>query len=199
MCALSHLFLLSATHHTGPPTFGLAGRYIITNSESRLVFASTPEVAGRLVRHWEAVDAQAAAANVPVGGERPPLPRIVLFDAPTCETHADDSVLPNVVNFVDLMELGSGSNKNDVNPVAAEPDDVATIIYTSGTTGVPKGVMLTHRNIVHNLKAMKIISAGHYDENTVHCAILPWAHAYGQTVELHQVGTHVCVHYHDSA
>ena len=34
---------------------------------------------------------------------------------------------------------------------AVRPDDLATIIYTSGTTGEPKGVMLTHGNLVANL------------------------------------------------
>ena len=32
------------------------------------------------------------------------------------------------------------------------PDDVATLIYTSGTSGTPKGVMLTHRNLLHQIK-----------------------------------------------
>ncbi len=36
-----------------------------------------------------------------------------------------------------------------------KPDDLATIIYTSGTTGNPKGVMLSHRNIVFNVEAMR--------------------------------------------
>lgn len=32
------------------------------------------------------------------------------------------------------------------------PEDVATLIYTSGTSGTPKGVMLTHRNLLHQVK-----------------------------------------------
>ena len=38
------------------------------------------------------------------------------------------------------------------------PDDLATLIYTSGTTGNPKGVMLTHRNIVFNVEALRRIA-----------------------------------------
>jgi long-chain acyl-CoA synthetase len=37
-------------------------------------------------------------------------------------------------------------------PVEAVPDDVGLLLYTSGTTGVPKGVMLAHRNLVHNAR-----------------------------------------------
>ncbi len=60
-----------------------------------------------------------------------------------------------------------------------EPDDVATVIYTSGTTGLPKGVMLTHRNICENVKSCSTIIR--LDETDCGLSFLPLSHAYERT------------------
>ena len=53
-----------------------------------------------------------------------------------------------------LEEMGESSFDFDAAWRAVEPEDVATLIYTSGTTGPPKGVQLTHRNLMAEIRAV---------------------------------------------
>ncbi len=62
-------------------------------------------------------------------------------------------------------------------PVAMDPDDVVALPYSSGTTGLPKGVMLTHRNIVANL--LQARAAGLLGPQDTLLGVLPIFHIYG--------------------
>jgi len=63
-------------------------------------------------------------------------------------------------------------------------EDVATIIYTSGTTGTPKGVSITHRNLVATMTQVKAISGDVFEEGKYLLAYLPFFHTYGQGVAM---------------
>lgn len=67
-------------------------------------------------------------------------------------------------------------------PAAAEADTdaLATIVYTSGTTGRPKGVMLSHRNILANIDAVLQVIAGYRED--VFLSFLPLSHTLERTV-----------------
>jgi long-chain acyl-CoA synthetase len=74
-----------------------------------------------------------------------------------------------------------------------QEDDLATIIYTSGTTGVPKGVMLSHRNIVSNIKATITIIPINAEKRTL--SFLPLSHIMERMVTYTCFAVGASVHY----
>ncbi|WP_034384397.1 long-chain fatty acid--CoA ligase [Deinococcus sp. YIM 77859] len=66
--------------------------------------------------------------------------------------------------------------------VTLRPDDVALLQYTGGTTGVPKGAMLTHRNLVANAEQCRAWMTGLRPGQEVTLAAIPFFHVYGMTV-----------------
>ena len=95
----------------------------------------------------------------------------------------DDGELnaPNALSLAELEERGRALETEQPGlsaelARASSPEDLATIIYTSGTTGEPKGVMLTHANMVSNL----IDSSNHleFDEKDSALSVLPLSHIF---------------------
>jgi long-chain acyl-CoA synthetase len=77
---------------------------------------------------------------------------------------------------------------------ALQPDDLATIMYTSGTTGNPKGVMLTHDNLLSN--AVSTWQLSEMTPDTVVLNWLPFSHIYARTIDHYQLlvgGVTVCL------
>jgi 4-coumarate--CoA ligase len=65
-------------------------------------------------------------------------------------------------------------------PAAVNGDDLAVLPYSSGTTGLPKGVMLTHANLVGN--TLQAEAQFDFDEHEVFLACLPFFHIYGMQI-----------------
>ncbi|MGP4084617.1 4-coumarate--CoA ligase family protein [Streptomyces sp. KR55] len=82
---------------------------------------------------------------------------------------------PGHRSLIDMLASTAPEPQIDIDPVT----DVAALPYSSGTTGIPKGVMLTHRQIATNLAQLEpAISAGPGDRIL---AVLPFFHIYGLT------------------
>ncbi|WP_410641250.1 long-chain-fatty-acid--CoA ligase [Amycolatopsis sp. lyj-346] len=88
------------------------------------------------------------------------------------------TVGPGPEGAVDLEHAAQDTAPID-DPVVPAPDDVAVVFYTSGTTGAPKGVMLTHRNILYNVDRM-VETPYAFRNDDVLLGCLPLSHGFGQ-------------------
>lgn len=77
-------------------------------------------------------------------------------------------------------------------PAAPGPGALAALLYTSGTTGQPKGVMLTHANLLANTASIVEYLALTQDDSTV--TVLPFFHSFGNSILLTHLAAGACVH-----
>ncbi|MEW6744046.1 MAG: long-chain fatty acid--CoA ligase [Planctomycetota bacterium] len=133
--------------------------YILRDAECRFLFVSGAPLLARIR---------------PIIGRIPHLERVIVFDP------VPDAEGP-VLHVSGLAALASAREERllALRLEEGRHDDLATIIYTSGTTGPPKGVMLTHGNILANCEAVQAhVPIGSNDRNL---SFLPISHAFERT------------------
>ncbi len=147
-----------------PTITGPEYEYVLTHSESRFCFISDAEIFEKLNQ---------VAKNTMLEG-------IYSFE----EVKGCDS-------WTMLFENDDPSLQNKVEEAkaAVKPEDLATIIYTSGTTGLPKGVMLSHNNVVSNVLSATQKLPLTQDKN-VALSFLPVCHIFERVI--------LYIYYHNS-
>ena len=104
-------------------------------------------------------------------------PRIVVGDNHTTALLADIAGPDSVVTDITSLVAAAQASPTDFATVASAPDDLAALLYSSGTTGVPKGIMLSHNNLVSN--AETLVSAWGFSANDTLLHALPIFHVHG--------------------
>ncbi len=113
--------------------------YILRDCKARVIFVSNTEYLDKILK---------------IKSSLPDLETIVCFDAFPVDRQVD-----GLLSFDDLLETGAKAAPEIWEELgrriaSGNEGDLATIIYTSGTTGEPKGVMLTHRNFLSNVRSV---------------------------------------------
>ncbi|KAJ1960952.1 long-chain fatty acid-CoA ligase [Dispira parvispora] len=88
------------------------------------------------------------------------------------------------IRVISLDEVRALGRDHPADPQPPQPEDMACIMYTSGSTGPPKGVMLTHANIIASMGAAKKVVGKFYQPGDSILAYLPLAHILEMLVEL---------------
>lgn len=87
---------------------------------------------------------------------------------------------PPVYDFLELLRTHSTNDAHSADSPPVRPTDLAQLQYTGGTTGAPKGVMLTHRNVVVNTLQGRYWSPDFREGGEIFLGAIPFFHCYGQ-------------------
>ncbi len=114
--------------------------YIAGNCDAKVAIVED----GDLLERW-----------LSIADDLPALQRLVVI-----ESDGVDTSDPRVMTADELFAVGEGALAGSQGELenswrAVSPDDAVTLIYTSGTTGPPKGVVITHRNLLYQLEVVK--------------------------------------------
>ena len=109
-------------------------------------------------------------------------PKVIITDK---ALNAKVTANANGRKIVCLDEIPDGGSRQGSAPLTGmefSPDEIAALIYTSGSTGMPKGVMLSHRNLSANAMDIPEIFQLRKQERII--SLLPYWHAYALSIEI---------------
>lgn len=156
------------------PTVGAADLvYILNHAEVRILFISDKFILQKLN------EVRASLHFLQEIVSFPSLPGTLSFEA-----------------FLSRAQVGDYRAQIDAAKAAVKEDDMFTLLYTSGTTGNPKGVMLSHRNILSNLEACKDIAPFRNDWRAL--SFLPLNHIYERFLNTLYLYHGVSIYYAES-
>ncbi len=154
-------------------------KYILDDSRTRVFFIENREMYERIADEIE----QCASIE-----------KFIFFDSAGVEA-------PNAMSLQQLEELGAQLRESEAELLDSlsadiDPGEVATLIYTSGTTGEPKGVMLSHNNIVSNV--IDTCEKYSFSDHDKPLSVLPLSHIFERSAMYLYFFNGMSVHYAES-
>lgn len=135
--------------------------HMLEDSQARAVFVSNSDQARKVLE---------------VRKEVPTLEHVIAYDDDVTQSAPGMMSLAALLESGDSLLGGIADEEYRSRALATAPDDLLTILYTSGTTGRPKGVMLTHANLVSNVRsALQVLEITAED---VSLSALPLSHIF---------------------